>query len=174
MVSKRPDKCYNYFMETVFESERIRFVKFTEELVDDYLAMVNDIENVARYIGERRTPYSMDEELEFIKDQKVNQPYTFSMLEKDTGEFIGNAGFMNVNDGEAEFGIVITNAKQNAGYGSEAIRSLLEFGWNSIHLKRVYLEVYIDNARAIHLYEKCGFTEFKRTEKDIFMERYSQ
>ena len=157
-------------METVFESENIRFVKFTEELVDDYLAMVNDIEHVARFIGERLTPLSMEEELEFIKNQKLMQPYTLSMLEKKTGEFIGNGGFMNVKDGEAEFGIVLTYAKQNDGYGAEAIRSLLDYGWNSIPLKRVYLEVYIDNARAIHLYEKCGFTEFKRTEKDIFME----
>ena len=157
-------------METVFESENIRFVKFTEELVDDYLAMVNDIEHVARFIGERRTPYTMEEELEFIRNQKLMQPYTYSMMEKSSGEFIGNTGFMNVKDGEAELGIVITYAKQNAGYGAEAIRSLLNYGWNNLPINRVYLEVYIDNARAIHLYEKCGFKEFKRTDKDIFME----
>ena len=157
-------------METVFESENIRFVKFTEELVDDYLAMVNDIEHVARYIGERRTPYTKEEELEFIRNQKLMQPFTYSMMEKSTGEFIGNTGFMNVKDGEAELGIVITYAKQNAGYGAEAIGSLLIYGWNNLPINRVYLEVYIDNARAIHLYEKCGFKEFKRTDKDIFME----
>ena len=157
-------------METVFESENIRFVKFTEELVDDYLAMVNDIEHVARFIGERRTPYTMEEELEFIRNQKLMQPYTYSMMEKSTGEFIGNTGFMNVKDGEAELGIVITYAKQNAGYGAEAIRSLLIYGWNNLPINRVYLEAYSDNDRAIHLYEKCGFKEFKRTDKDIFME----
>ena len=139
-------------MVTVFESENIRFVKFTEELVDDYLKMVNDIEHVARYIGERRTPYTMEEELEFIRNQKLMQPYTFSMMEKSTGEFIGNTGFMNIKDGEAELGIVITYAKQNAGYGKEAILSLLNYGWNNLPINRVYLEVYIDNARAIHLY----------------------
>ena len=71
-------------MVTVFESENIRFVKFTEELADDYLKMVNDIEHVARFIGERRTPYTMEEELEFIRNQKLMQPYTFSMMEKST------------------------------------------------------------------------------------------
>ena len=49
-------------MQTVFESANIRFVKFTEELVDDYLMMVNDIEHVARFIDERRTPLTMEEE----------------------------------------------------------------------------------------------------------------
>ena len=81
-------------MVTVFESENIRFVKFTEELADDYLKMVNDIEHVARFIGERRTPYTMEEELEFIRNQKLMQPYTYSMIEKATGEFIGNTGFI--------------------------------------------------------------------------------
>jgi hypothetical protein len=38
-------------METVFESENKRFVKFTEELVDDYLVMVNDIERFDELIG---------------------------------------------------------------------------------------------------------------------------
>lgn len=160
-------------MVTVFESENIRFVKFTEELADDYLKMVNDIEHVARFIGERRTPYTMEEELEFIRNQKLMQPYTFSMMEKSTGEFIGNTGFMNIKDGEAELGIVITYAKQNAGYGKEAILRLLRYGWDELSLRRVYLEVYIDNDRAIHLYDKCGFREFKRTDKDIFMEVFA-
>lgn len=160
-------------MVTVFESENIRFVKFTEELADDYLKMVNDIEHVARFIGERRTPYTMEEELEFIRNQKLMQPYTFSMMEKSTGEFIGNTGFMNIKDGEAELGIVITYAKQNAGYGKESILRLLRYGWDELSLKRVYLEVYIDNDRAIHLYDKCGFREFKRTDKDIFMEVFA-
>ena len=160
-------------MVSVFESENIRFVEFTEELVDDYLTMVNDIEHVAKFIGERRTPYTMEEELEFIKNQKITQPYTFSMLEKSTGEFIGNTGFMNIKDGEAELGIVITYAKQNAGYGKEAIVNLLRYGWNELSLKRVYLEVYIDNDRAIRLYDKCGFKEYKRTDKDIYMEIFA-
>jgi len=157
-------------MQTVFESANIRFVKITEELVDDYLMMVNDIEHVARFIGERGTPLTMEEELEFIRNQKILHPHTYSMIEKATGEFIGNAGFMNIKDGEAEFGIVITYAKQNSGFGKEAIKSLLDHCWNDLPVDRVYLEVYIDNRRAIRLYEKCGFTEYQRTDTDIFMD----
>lgn len=58
-VEKLPD--------TVFESERIAFVKISESLVQDYLDMVNDLENVARFIGERTTPYTRVEELKFIE-----------------------------------------------------------------------------------------------------------
>ena len=41
-------------MNVIFESENIIFVRPSLELVPDYLEMVNDIDNVARFIGDRR------------------------------------------------------------------------------------------------------------------------
>ena len=40
----------------------------------------------------------------------------------------------------------------------------------ALGLHRIFLKVYPHNARAIHVYEKCGFREYDRTEKDVFME----
>ena len=37
-------------MNTVFETENIKFIELTELLVQDYLEMINDI-NVARLLG---------------------------------------------------------------------------------------------------------------------------
>ncbi|MBE7069469.1 MAG: GNAT family N-acetyltransferase [Ruminococcaceae bacterium] len=165
--------CYWYntlIMETVFESERIRFVKATLDLVPDYLEMVNDIERVAKYISDRREPYTLEEETDYIKDKIDNNAMIFSMIEKSTGKFIGNTEFFNFNYKEAEWGIVITASMQNKGYGKEALLRMIEYGFNEAGLDRIYLEVYRDNARACHVYEACGFTEYKRTEKDIFMD----
>ena len=54
-------------MNQVFESERILFIEPTLDLVPEYLVMVNDIENVAKFIGERRTSY-----LAFISESAVS------------------------------------------------------------------------------------------------------
>ena len=54
-------------MERIFESDNIIFVSVTEELLNDYLDMVNDIENVARFIGKRTEPYTIEEEKAFIQ-----------------------------------------------------------------------------------------------------------
>ena len=78
-------------METVFESANIRYVKPTLELVPAYLEMVNDIENVARYIGDRREPLSYEDECKYIREKIDNHALLFSMLEKSTGSFIGNS-----------------------------------------------------------------------------------
>ena len=54
-------------METVFESDSIRYVRVTEELVKDYLAMVNDIQRVARFIGDRTEAIPEEKELSWIR-----------------------------------------------------------------------------------------------------------
>ncbi len=157
-------------METVFESERIRYVKVTEELLDDYLTMVNDIERVARFIGRRTEPYTREEELAFVRKKMEETTTMWSMLEKESGAFIGNIELMDVRDADGELGIAITAARQDRGYGTEAIRRLLDYAFTDLKLERVWLKVYPDNTRAIHVYEHCGFREYDRTRDDVFME----
>ncbi len=157
-------------MKTVFESGRINFVTLSESLVKDYLAMINDIENVARYIGHRTLPYTEKQENGWVRKKLEEKAPVFSMLEKAAGAFIGNIELMNVQDASGELGISITHEKQDLGYGTEAIPAMIEYGKNRLGLNRIYLKVYTDNPRALHVYEKCGFREYNRTETDIFME----
>jgi len=157
-------------MNVIFESENIIYARPSFDLVPQYLEMVNDIENVAKFIGERRTLLTEQEEIDYIKDKMDKDATMFSMLEKDTREFIGNIEFFNSVDDEAEWGIVITSKMQNKGYGKEALRRSVEYGFNELDLKRIYLEVYANNPRAIHIYENCGFKEYDRTDVDVFME----
>ena len=71
-------------MEKVFESENIIYVRPTLDLVPEYLEMVNDIENVARFIGERRELYTEEDEIEYIRNKMDNTSTMYSMLEKGT------------------------------------------------------------------------------------------
>ena len=157
-------------MEQLFESENIRFVKVSERLVKDYLAMVNDLENVGRLIGNRTEPISEDKEIRWVHKKLEEKAPVFSMLEKDSGEFIGNVEIMDIADAAGELGIAITAKKQDRGYGTEAVRAVVEYAMERLGLNRVFLKVFPDNARAIRVYEKCGFREYDRTEEDVFME----
>ena len=157
-------------MNVVFESERILYVQPSLELVPDYLEMVNDIEHVARFIGERREPYTEEEERRYMQSKLDQKATMFSMLEKGTRRFIGNIEFMNRRGDEAEWGIVMTYKMQNRGYGTEALKRSVEYGFSELGLRRIYLGVYADNPRAIHVYEKCGFREYDRNDVDVFME----
>ncbi len=156
-------------MKRVFESEHIRFVEVTERLIGDYLAMVNDMENVARLIG-RTEPVSEERELEWVREKLADHAPVFSMIEKESGAFIGNIELMDLRDSAAELGIAITAAKQNQGFGKEAIPAIVGFGGKRLGLKRIFLKVYPHNARAIHVYQACGFREYARAADDVFME----
>lgn len=157
-------------MEIVFESERILFIKPTLDLVPEYLEMVNDVEGVARFIGERREVYTEEEEIAYMKEKIDGGATMFSMIEKSTGRFIGNAEFFNRVYKEAEWGIAITASMQDKGFGKESLLRMIDYGFNDLGLERIYLEVYVKNPRAAHVYEKCGFKEYDRNETDIFME----
>ena len=157
-------------MNVIFESENIIYTRPSLDLVPEYLEMVNDIENVARFIGDRREPLSEKDEIDYIKDKLGNDATMFSMFDKKTNEFIGNIEFFNRTFDAAEWGIVITTKMQNKGYGREALMRSVEYGFNELGLNRIFLAVYVNNHRAIHVYEQCGFKEFKRDDVDIFME----
>lgn len=156
--------------EAVFESENIIYVKISESLIEDYLTMVNDIKHVARFIGKRRTPYSLEEELEFVRGKIKERGPIYSMLERGTEEFIGNIEFMDIEDGCGVLGIALTFGKQDKHYGTEAIHRMLQYGFSDLGLERVILRVYKENARAMHVYEKCGFRKYDETEDEFLME----
>ena len=158
-------------MRQVFESDNIRFVQLDESLVQDYLAMVNDMENVGKLIGSTRT-FTEEEETEWIRRKLENKFRIFSMIDKATGEFIGNIEIMDVEGDAAsgELGICITAKQQDRGFGSEAIPAMVKYAAKEYGLKRLMLRVFPDNARAIRVYEKCGFKEYDRAPDDIFME----
>ena len=74
-----------------------------------------------------------------------------------------------------ELGIFIGEKRLwGKGYGTEAFRALVRFGFRELNLNRVYLRVYEENARAIRSYEKIGFKIEGRLRQDRFHDgRYS-
>jgi putative acetyltransferase len=57
----------------------------------------------------------------------------------------------------ADCGLSVHPDYWNRGVGSALVAAMLDLADNWLDLKRVELEVFYDNAAAIHLYEKFGF-----------------
>ena len=156
--------------DIVFESDRINFVKINQDLVNDYLDMVNDVE-VQKFISRKRRTYDLDGELEWIKSKLEEDAIIFSMIEKETNEFIGNIEIMEINNNIGEVGIAITPKKQDKHFGQEAMKRLIDFAFNELNLDGLELNVYDFNPRGIKCYENVGFVKdgFGKTEDDIHM-----
>lgn len=159
-------------MNQIFESDNISFTEISECLVNDYLVMVNDYENVNRFIGTSKESFTPEEEIQWVKEKLEEKAIVFSMIEKKSGRFIGNIEFMDPKDSTGELGIAITAEMQDQGFGTEAVLAMIKYGMDQLGLTRIFLRAFPDNARAIHVYEKCGFREYSRTDKDVYMEVY--
>ena len=66
----------------------------------------------------------------------------------------------------ATLGIFIGEDKQwNQGYGTEAIKLLLDYGFRYLNLNNINLNVIEFNKRAQACYKKCGFKEIGKRRK---------
>jgi diamine N-acetyltransferase len=86
---------------------------------------------------------------------------------------IGNIAFQHIDwkNRLAEVGIFIGEKRfWNQGFGSEAMRLLLRYGFHTLNLNRIFLRVYETNLRAIHSYEKAGFVLEGRLRQGHFLE----
>jgi RimJ/RimL family protein N-acetyltransferase len=72
-------------------------------------------------------------------------------------------GFMelreiNYQHGDAWLGMAIGDRENwNQGYGSDALRLLARYAFDELGLKRITLDVFAYNRRAVRAYEKVGF-----------------
>ena len=88
-----------------------------------------------------------------------------------TGEHIGNIylGEIDWVSRRAFLGIFIGSPEHRGkGYGQEAMRQVLAHAFADLHLNRVFLEVLVDNAPAIKVYERCGFAVEGRLRSHVF------
>lgn len=93
---------------------------------------------------------------------EVERPFAIEMQEGDFWRLAGSCGYFNLDwvSRQAELGIMIGDRSiWDRGIGTRAMRLLLEHGFNTLNLKRVYLKVFESNERAIHLYRKLGFVQ---------------
>jgi diamine N-acetyltransferase len=93
------------------------------------------------------------------RDQS-EKPMAIEVREGEGWNLIGNCGVFNIEwmHRTAELGIMIGDKSiWNQGYGTETMQLLLQHGFETLNLNRIYLRVYSTNPRAMRAYEKAGF-----------------
>ena len=90
-----------------------------------------------------------------------NNELVFSMLDKNTNEFIGNISLDVINDESAEIAPSIKSIMQNKGYGKEAIRGMIDYAKEVLHYKSLIAVIFSNNERS---FQKFGFKEYEREE----------
>ena len=79
---------------------------------------------------------------------------------KENNKFIGSVYFRDIDyeKKEAEYGIFIgEDDERGKGYGTEAAKLAIQYAFDNLKLKSVFLRVFADNESAIKSYEAVGF-----------------
>lgn len=97
------------------------------------------------------------EEWYLCKTRKRNDRY-YSVF-NESNRFIGYIGIKSIRRlwGDAILGIVIDPNYIDQGYGTEILVNYLEYYFNEMKMKTMYLEVTKFNKRGINCYKKSGF-----------------
>ena len=142
------------------------------EDAEKWAAWDNDPEVTFPLGDEAYTLYSLEAERESIASIQKSHDPVFSILDLVTDEVIGRGMLFDIHrvDRCAMLGIVIgEKAYWNRGYGQDATRLLLEFGFNGLNLRNIMLGVFSFNERAIACYRKVGFQEIGRRRQSRMM-----
>jgi RimJ/RimL family protein N-acetyltransferase len=145
----------------VLRGDRIWLRPLEEGDMVAYAAGINDVE-VGIPAG-YRWPMSVDLARAWLERQQDSvqrgDEFLFAICELGDDRFVGTTWLKEVSwvDGSAELAIYMDRDHIGAGWGTDAQRTLLRFGFISLGLRRIWLTVDADNARAIRSYEKVGF-----------------
>jgi RimJ/RimL family protein N-acetyltransferase len=126
-----------------------------------YVAGINDTE-VGAFAG-YRMPFSVEQATAWhaktLEQTQAGEGFFFAVCELGDDRFIGTTWLKELHllDGNAELAIYMDREHIGAGWGTDAQRTLLAFGFGTLGLERISLTVNAGNARAIRSYDKVGF-----------------
>lgn len=93
-----------------------------------------------------------------IQKQADTGSYQFAITVAGGGKPIGSCGLEieNLELGEALFGYVLARSAWGKGYGTEAARRLLRFGFEDLRMHRIFATCRPENIRSQRVLEKLG------------------
>lgn len=140
------------------------------EDAETFTEWLNDFETTD-YLGRSGTLTTREGERNYLESNSSPEA-TFVIVTIKENKMIGTVSLEKINsiNRTATLGIFIGDKDyRNKGYGTEAIKLILDYGFNYLNLNNIKLDLMEFNERALKCYEKCGFKEYGRRRKCKFI-----
>lgn len=157
-----------YFRKLI--GDKIFLSPMNMEDLNQYTEWLNDLFITMR-LGNATENITIDKEKELLESLNKDG-HNYAIVDKEADTLLGNIGLFNVNNIHrvAEIGLFIGNSQSRGkGYGTEAMRLLMEYGFKVLNLNNIMLTVKGFNENAIGAYKKIGFKEFGRRTECYFI-----
>jgi ribosomal-protein-alanine N-acetyltransferase len=145
------------------ETDRLHLRLLADEDIDFIFHHFSD-PDVCRYLMDEPPVADLAEAEAIIHsfaDPEVNNRIRWAMVRKSDGQVIGTCGFHRWEKDyfHAELGYDLSADCWGQGYTTEALRPVIENGFERMGLNRIEAFIYIENQGSIRVAEKLGFKQ---------------
>lgn len=129
-----------------------------EKDADRMTEMMQD-EQTTRYLQIGGPSYTKETALRFIAQTGDESRHLHRAVVDESDVYHGSISLKNIDREklEAEYAISMHPQAQGKGAAAAATAQILEIAFQELELKRVYLNVLVENVRANKFYQKFGF-----------------
>ena len=148
-------------MDTIFQTSRLLFRRFVNNEEDAALILsMNSQPEVLKYLHEpllQNISDAKDMLTNHILPQYENNLGRWAVFLKDGGQFIGWCGLkFRVERNETDLGYRFIPTAWGKGYGAEAAKACLQFGFSRLGLQVINACAHIENTASLSILQKIG------------------
>ena len=136
----------------------------TPEIDDKFelTQLIND-KDVIKWLSEIPFPYTLCHAEEFIERsrERVLKQESYNFMIFQDKKMIGGIGLSEFNNKSCQVGYWLGKKYWGNGFATEALKSILDFGFDQLSLEKIYAAYKIGNEGSIRVLNKSGF-EYSR------------
>jgi RimJ/RimL family protein N-acetyltransferase len=144
--------------QVVLHTPKLRLEQLCNKHFEALFAGINDLET--RRLTGTHTIFTPEIVQTFLtglpsRDDRAD----WAIIRESDGAFIGEVVLNDLDEDNQSmnFRIGLQSQYLGQGYGTQATRAVVDYGFNMVKLHRIHLGVYAFNPRAERVYKKCGF-----------------
>jgi ribosomal-protein-alanine N-acetyltransferase len=89
------------------------------------------------------------------QQHREGKVHFFTILEANRP--VGSITIRPMNDFRADIGLWVGEKFQGQGFGSEAVKQILDYGFNKLNLRKIEAAIFVGNNASRKIFEKNGF-----------------
>lgn len=156
------------YLDINIKTERLELVPISPKYANEMYEELTD--EIAKYLS-FYPPETLDQEMEFIKkskkDMKNKDSIVLSVLDRKTGEYLGNVSIDKLKKETSEMGIWMKKRAHGKRLGREAALGLRDWIFKNLELDYFLYSMNVENISSQKIAESLGGTLIK-TEKRNF------
>ena len=152
-------------------TERLLLTEFTKQDVKQDVDAVAEFRKDPRYLEYYyRPPYTREECVRFVEKciawskESPRCKFQLAITDRSNGVLLGDCGVRteSIESRRGDIGYELSPVYWGQGFASEAVRSILQIGFEDLDLDEIEARCVVANKRSVQLLRRLGFEEAER------------